>query len=212
MKIKWLGHSCFEITTESNIKIITDPCDPTTGYKLENIETDILTISHGHHDHNYTPAISHADYTFSQAGEFEACGIKIRGIKSFHDDCNGEKRGENIIFCFEIEGMTVAHMGDIGYFDEALAAQIGNVDVLLVPVGGVFTIDAVQARQLANMLKAKAVIPMHYKTPALSFELDDVGTFVDNAANCSIHRLNRQEVYLSKEFMGEDRILILSYK
>lgn len=212
MRIKWLGHSCFMITNEAGVRILTDPCDPDTGYQLRDIETDILTVSHSHHDHCYTDAVKGTPVTLTDAGEYEVCGIKIRGISSYHDDCFGRKRGTNTIFCFETDGIKVVHMGDIGYFDDTLTEKIGETDVLLVPIGGIYTIDASQARELANRLNCKVLIPMHYKTPALNFELDDIDEFISSVADCSIHRLGKTEAVLNKEYMDEKRVLILSYK
>ena len=213
MKIKWYGHSCFKLTSDAGVSIVTDPCDEETGYKLSDISADIVTVSHDHHDHNYVQAVAGSPIIIRTAGEHEACGIKIKGIKSYHDDEHGKKRGDNIIFRFEIDGLTVLHAGDIGDIsDSKLIDEIGKVDVLMVPIGGVYTINAAQARQLANMLCAKAVIPMHYKTAALTFDLGDLDTFVDHAVDCSIHRLNQSEAVIEKEYLGSDRILILSYK
>ena len=212
MKIKWYGHSCFMLTNDAGVRIVTDPCDPSTGYKLSGIETDILTLSHGHHDHNFTGAIANKPETFTEPGEYEYKGVKITGIPSYHDDEGGAKRGENVVFKFETDDLSVVHAGDLGAFDEKLAEQIGKTDVLLVPVGGVFTINAEQARAFANMLKAKVVIPMHYKTAALSFELGSVNEFIKNAADCSIHDLKQSEATVSADCLGTDRILILQYE
>lgn len=213
MKIKWYGHSCFKLTSENGVSIVTDPCDPPTGYELKNISSEIITVSHDHHDHNYTKAVPGNPTVINTVGEHEVCGIRIRGIKSFHDECRGKKRGENIVFKYKIDGLNIVHMGDIGDISEqSLIDEIGETDVLLVPIGGIYTIDAAQARQLANKLHAKAVIPMHYKTASLAFELGDLDTFVDHAVDCSIHRLNQSEAVIEKDFLGSDRILILSYE
>ena len=212
MKIKWYGHSCFLLKNDAGVRILTDPCDPGTGYRLSGIETDILTMSHAHHDHNYAKAVSNKPAVYTQAGEYQHMGVKITGIKSFHDDVMGKKRGENIIFKFETDNLSVVHAGDLGYFNNDLAGTIGKTDVLLVPIGGVYTINAEQARKLANMLHAKVVIPMHYKTPALTFELDGINEFIRNAADCSIHDLKQSEATVSAECLGTDRILILDYE
>ena len=213
MKIKWYGHSCFMLESENGTKIVTDPCDPSTGYDLPAIETDIVTVSHAHHDHNYTEAVKKYDLLLDTASEVEYKGIRIKGILTYHDDVQGKKRGGNIVYVYDIDGMKVAHAGDIGEIpDSRTLAQIGDVDILLVPVGGVFTIDSKQAREFANMLKPKVVIPMHYKTHKLTFDLADVSEFVNKAENCRIHRLNQDECTLSKETLGEDRIIVFSVK
>lgn len=212
MKIKWYGHSCFLMTNGEGIRVLTDPCDPSTGYKLADIETDIVTLSHNHHDHNYTAAAKGSYTLINKPGSYTVKGVRITGIKSYHDDALGKKRGENICFKFETEGLSVVHAGDIGAFDAKLVTEIGKTDVLLVPIGGVYTIDAEGARALANSLSAKVVIPMHYKTPALTFELGDINSFIRNAADCSIHDLKQSEASISADCLGTDRILILEYE
>ena len=210
MKIRWYGHSCFQLTNDAGVRIITDPCDPSTGYKLEGLQADILTISHGHHDHNYIQAVTGNPQIIDKAGTYDAFDVRITGIPSFHDDVMGKKRGTNIIFKFETDNLSIVHAGDLGFFDEHLVKAIGKTDVLLVPIGGIFTIDAKQARELANCLKARVVIPMHYKTPLLTFELAELTEFIKNAKDCSIHDLKQSEATVSAEYLGTDRILILS--
>lgn len=213
MKIKWLGHSCFILTSETGTKVLTDPCDPETGYNLCGIETDIVTVSHSHHDHNYVAAVANEPVVIDSIGCYEEKGVKICGILTYHDECCGKMRGENILFKYEIDGIKVVHAGDLGYIPDATTiAEIGAVDVLLVPVGGIYTINATQARIFANMLKPKVVIPMHYKTPALQFELDTADEFVNKAVDCNIHKLNQSEAVLTHENLGNDRVLVLTYE
>ncbi|MBQ9950487.1 MAG: MBL fold metallo-hydrolase [Clostridia bacterium] len=213
MKIKWYGHSCFMLTSDSGVRILTDPCDPSTGYDISGVEADAVTVSHDHHDHNYLDAVKGDPVVIRDEKPTEVCDIKVQGVCTYHDDCGGKKRGKNIVFIFEIDGLRIIHAGDLGDIsDPDLAKRIGKCDVLLVPIGGVYTIDAPQARAFANMLHAKVVIPMHYKTDALTFELGDVDTFVDHAVDCSIHRLKKSEAVLDKSCLGSDRILLLSYK
>lgn len=212
MKIKYYGRSCFMLTDEKGVRILTDPCDPSTGYELNGIEADVVTISHGHHDHNYKTAVCGDPVFVETVGKHEVHGISIHGFRTFHDNCRGEKRGENIMFKYIIDGMSVVHAGDIGSIANIASEDIGDVDVLFVPVGGVYTIDSHDARLLANVLKPKVVIPMHYKTSALTFDLDSVDGFVNGAVDCKIHRLNQSEAVLTKESLGEDRILVLSHK
>ena len=212
MKIRWYGHSCFMLTDSNGVRVLTDPCDPGTGYKLSGIETDVVTISHGHHDHNYMEAVSGSPEVINTAGKHEFRGVKITGFETFHDDCGGKKRGENIMFIYEMDDMRVLHAGDLGAVpDTDTIEALGRVDVLLVPVGGVFTVNYMGAREFANAVKPKVVIPMHYKTPALSFGLETVDEFLKSARDCKIHRLNQCEATLTTESLGDDRILVMDY-
>lgn len=212
MKIKWYGHSCFMLTNDSGVRVLTDPCDPTTGYTLSGIEADAVTVSHGHHDHNYMDAVNGSPEVIDKPGEYTVRDVKIIGFTTFHDDCGGKKRGENTMFLFETDDMRVLHAGDLGTVpDEATISALGRVDVLLVPVGGVFTVNYAGAREFANAVKPKVVIPMHYKTAALTFDLETVDKFLSEARDCKIHRLNQCEAVLTRDSLGDDRILVMDH-
>lgn len=213
MKITWYAHSCFLLTDENGVKILTDPCDPSVGYTLSGIECDAVTVSHSHFDHCYTAAAAGDPVIIREVGEYDVNGVKVTGFPSFHDDAHGAKRGSNIMFLFEMDGIRLLHAGDICALpaEEELNA-IGPVDVLLVPVGGKYTLDYSGARELANLLKPSVVIPMHYKTPALNIDIDDCAKFVASAQDCSIHKLNDCEANIYKNTLGEDRVLVLDPK
>lgn len=212
MKLKWYGHSCFLLTTESGFRILTDPCDDSTGYHLSDIEADLVTSSHDHFDHNYFAAVAGDPPRITEPGEYEAGGVKITGIPAWHDDRQGALRGRNIIFVFEIDGMRVAHLGDLGHMpDEATIAAIGDLDVLLSPVGGTFTIEQDITREIANATRANVLVPMHYKTDVLNFDIKGVQPLLTNAKDCTVHRLKESECVLTKENLGTARIVVLDY-
>ncbi len=214
MQIKWYGHSCFLITAQTGTRILTDPYDPRMGYPAHKIECDVVTSSHAHYDHNYFDMCAGEPLRITQAGQYEADGVKIRGVETAHDDANGAKRGKNIVFIFELEDMRVVHAGDLGAIpDEATLEQIGHADVLLVPVGGHYTIDQAGARELANLLTPRVVIPMHYKTTALAPDspLKGIEPFINSLSNCAIHRLRQSEAVLSRASLGTDRVITLEY-
>ena len=163
MTIKWLGHSCFLFTDANGIRMLTDPCDPATGYDIGTVKADAVTSSHAHHDHNYFAAAKNAR-VINEPGEHTVKGVKIIGFPTWHDDERGALRGQNIMYLFEMDGLRVMHAGDIGHLpDAATVKAIGRVDVLLTPVGGVYTIDAVQAKELIDALKPRIAVPMHYR-------------------------------------------------
>jgi L-ascorbate metabolism protein UlaG (beta-lactamase superfamily) len=201
------------MTDSKGTRVFTDPFDPKTGYSLPKTETDFVTCSHDHFDHNYLEAAAGTPDVIDKAGEYEVNGLRIRGIETNHDNVGGTKRGKNIVFIFEMDGMRIAHFGDIGEIpDEETLKAIGGVDVMLVPIGGIYTIDHTEALRLANLVRPNVVIPMHYSTPDVNIKLGPLAPMLRDAKNCKIHRLNQQEVTLTRESLGEDRLLILSYK
>ncbi|QAA32258.1 MBL fold metallo-hydrolase [Clostridium manihotivorum] len=169
MKIKWFGHSCFMITSDNGTRIIIDPYKNMLGYKLpKDIEVEIVVTSHDHGDHNYIEAVEGNFVHINKTGSFLEHGIEIKGVEAFHDKVSGAKKGKNIVYNFAIDGIKLCHCGDLGHTLNAdLVKEIGLVDILLVPVGGGFTIDAVDAVEVMNQLNPTVVIPMHYRTKAL---------------------------------------------
>ena len=213
MQITWYGHSCFLLTSESGYSILTDPCDPETGYELSNLVCDAVTISHEHHDHNCLAIVAGTPEIIRTPGEHSAGGISVKGFTNYHDNEKGAKRGENIVFLYEIDGLKILHLGDLGHMlpDETIKT-IGDVDVLLAPIGGVFTINAKSATELADRLNAKVLIPMHYKTPALHFNIEGLEPLLAANANRRVHHLNANTATLSHDTLGDRRLLILDYK
>lgn len=188
MKIKYLAHSAFAITANSGVKIVADPyqTSPSLTYGQITESADIVTVSHKHFDHNNVAAVRGNPEVVSRAGRLVVKGIEIKGITSAHDDSGGRMRGGNIIFCFEVDGVAVCHLGDLGHrLDERQLKEIGRVDVLLIPVGGNFTIDAKIATEVCNQLKPRVVIPMHYKTERSIPGISGVEEFLSGKANVS---------------------------
>ncbi len=178
MDISWLGHSCFRVRG-SNAIVITDPYSPSLGYSLGKPTARIVTVSHQHSGHSYVQGIGGEPRLVIRPGEYEISGVLIIGIATFHDADRGRERGENTVYLMEVDEISVCHLGDLGH---ALTAEqveeIGNVDVLLLPVGGMSTINAPVAAEVVRQLEPKAVVPMHYKTSALSWELESVERFL----------------------------------
>ena len=215
MEIKWFGHSCFLLTGENGTRVLMDPPDPSTGFVIKPMKADVVTSSHSHYDHAYFPLALGNPVRVTEAGIHALDGVTITGVSWWHDDALGKKRGPNILFTVEMDGIRLLHAGDIGCLpDEETVKQLGETDVLLVPVGGFYTIDHAQALELCNLLKPKVVIPMHYKTdemrPDLAEKLSGINAFLNAARNCSIHRLRQSEATLTKESLGADRIITLA--
>jgi L-ascorbate metabolism protein UlaG (beta-lactamase superfamily) len=213
MEIKWYGHSCFLLTSSRGTRILMDPCSPDTGYALGPIQADAVTCSHDHYDHNYVPAAVENPMIIRGPGEHLVKDTLIKGVPAWHDDAQGGKRGPNMMYIVQMDDMRILHAGDIGHLpDEESLGMIGDIDVFLVPVGGVYTINYLQALEMANMLRPSVVIPMHYKTPHCTVDLGELAPFISTAKDCKIHRLNQSEATLSRESLGEDRVLVLDYE
>ncbi|MEA2065112.1 MAG: MBL fold metallo-hydrolase [Patescibacteria group bacterium] len=183
MCIIWHGHSCFSIKTKSllneNINIVIDPFDgKKTGINLPKLKADIVLSSHNHYDHNNVKAIQGNPFIVKTLGEFEIKNVFIQGIPSFHDKKNGAERGNNIIFYLESEKIHIAHLGDLGHIlDEKQMSKLSKIDILMVPVGGKYTINYSEAIEVINQIEPKIIIPMHYKIPGLKVDIDTVDKF-----------------------------------
>jgi len=176
--ITWLGHSCFRIKGSQAI-IITDPFPPELGYTLGKQTANIITLSHQHPSHSYAQGIGGEPKIIKGPGEYEISGILIIGIATFHDNQRGQVRGKNTVYVMEIDGVSVCHLGDLGHvLSTEQVEEIGRVDVLFLPVGGGSTINPAIAAEVILQLEPNAVIPMHYKTPAIKRELDSVDVFL----------------------------------
>ncbi|OGM31189.1 hypothetical protein A2803_01800 [Candidatus Woesebacteria bacterium RIFCSPHIGHO2_01_FULL_44_21] len=169
MDVIFLGHSSFHIKGK-DASIVTDPFSPeTVGIRFPKVSATIVTVSHDHDDHNAASLVEDARKVIAGPGEYEIDGISILGISSFHDDKKGAERGKNTIYVFEIDGFRVAHLGDLGHrlADEAVE-DIGDVDILMIPVGGGYTIGPKEAAEVARAIEPKVIIPMHYQMPGLN--------------------------------------------
>ena len=184
MQIVWKGHACFFIVASpekrSQARIVIDPYEETIGLKLPSTEADLVLVSHDHYDHNNARAIKGEPFIASSVGEYEVKGVFVTGIPSFHDNAKGEERGRNTIFVIDAEDMRLCHLGDLG--QQELTAeqvdQIGEVDVLFIPVGGTYTIDAKAAAHIVSQIEPKIVIPMHYALPKLKAKLAGADQFL----------------------------------
>jgi L-ascorbate metabolism protein UlaG (beta-lactamase superfamily) len=176
--ITWLGHSCFRIRGSQAI-IITDPFPPDIGYTLGKQTADIVTISHPHPSHSYDEGISGEHRLVKGPGEYEISGVLILGIGAFHDAVKGQSRGKNTVYLMEVDGVAICHLGDIGHvLDNGQVEEMGNVDILMVPVGGASTINAAMAAEVIRKLEPKIVLPMHYRTPQTNRDLEPVDNFL----------------------------------
>ncbi len=205
MTITWIGQACFRIQDKigpEGLTLATDPFDKSTGLKAPNFEADVATVSHGHSDHNNVRSLRGEPFVIDTPGEYDVKGIMIQGIPSFHDDKSGKERGENIIYRIEMDDITIAHLGDLGHtlFNEQLE-QLEGVDILMIPVGGKYTIDAKKAVEVVSQIEPRIVIPMHYKIKGLSLDLDGVEKF---EKELGVRSTNEDKLRLNKKDLPQE--------
>ena len=166
MLLTCLGHAKFLIELNSGLRIVTDPFDAACGYPLTETQADVVLVSHGHHDHSAVETISGNPRIIREAGTYTLeSGVTVTAIPAFHDEVQGAKRGSTLLFLLEAEGLRIAHLGDLGHLLTAEQRKaLAPVDVLMLPVGGFYTIDAATAQEVAESLRARVIVPMHYRT------------------------------------------------
>jgi len=196
MKVKWLGHACFLIVSDKGLRIITDPYTSGSngvGYAPINEPADVVTTSHDHFDHNAVASVPGNPEVVKSTGMANAKGIQFKGIPTYHDDCQGKRGGNNVVFCFSVDGFRLCHLGDLGHrLSKEQIAEIGAVDMLFIPVGGNYTMDVKIAGQVCDDLKPRVIVTMHYKTPKLDFPITGVDDFIAGKKN--VRKLDSTEV------------------
>jgi L-ascorbate metabolism protein UlaG (beta-lactamase superfamily) len=189
MTIQWYGHACFKITTRwtppgspqsEEIVFVIDPFDKKIGLRPPGGKADVVLVTHDHDDHNNAGALSGDPLVISGPGEYDVKGVFIKGLGAYHDMKEGRERGRVTMYVLEMEDLKICHLGDFGQEEltEEQLAQIGDIDILMVPVGGVYTIDAEGAQKIANQIEPAIIIPMHYHVPGLSVKLEKVEEFL----------------------------------
>ncbi|MFZ1948121.1 MAG: MBL fold metallo-hydrolase [bacterium] len=215
MRIKWLGHAAFVLTSQAGTRVLTDPYRSgafggAVGYRPIGERVDVVTVSHDHEDHNCLDGLPEGYQTVTKPGSHTAAGLSITGVKTYHDCHQGKERGRNVVYVIEIDGIRVAHLGDLGH---ALCGEdakaLGRVDVLLVPVGGHFTMEPGEALSVVRALRPSVVIPMHYKTDVLDFPVKPVEDFLSLAGGHE--RPGASEVEIKKDDLGGQRTVVLEH-
>lgn len=215
MQIIWHGQACFQITAipqkNSQIRIIVDPYSEEIGLKLPKLEADIVLITHKHYDHNNLKAVQGNPFLIEGPGEYEAKGAIFQGVHSWHDEKEGAERGSNTIYTIDVEEMRICHLGDFGQ-KELTSEQldkIGEIDILMIPVGGVYTIDAKAAVKIMSQIEPKITLPMHYSVPKLKVKLEGLDKFLKTIGVKSIApepKLSIKKKDISEE---EAKIIVL---
>lgn len=213
MLIEWLGHSAFLLVSNNGKKIVTDPY--TTGayqgtfnYAPIRISPDIVTVSHQHADHNGVDDLPNHAEVMTRAEDRTIQGIRIKGVESAHDDESGALRGTNVVFVMDVDGIRVCHLGDLGQvLSPQQVEQVGSVDILLIPVGGYYTIGPDQADQVIKQLNPKIAIPMHFKTDKVEFPILPVSEFIRGKENVQVRPSTELEI--TKEQLPTGTIVVV---
>ncbi len=211
MKIQWLGHACFLITTADGVKIATDPYDSSIGLKLPPVSADIVTTSHGHFDHAAVSEIHGTPKVVNSPEGLDYGKVKIRGVATYHDEHKGAQRGPNIMFVISAAddggSISVCHAGDLGHLlTPEMVEGLKGLDVFMVPVGGTYTLDAAGARKVVDQIGPRIVIPMHYKIPGLSLGVEGADKFL--AGQQEVTRLKELEI-TGRDLPPKMRIVVL---
>ena len=216
MQIFWRGQSCFQMVSSSakngQVKIIIDPYSEEIGLKFPKSDADIVLSTHNHYDHNNIKAVSGNPFIIDGPGEYEVKGVFVQGIHSWHDEKQGSERGANTIYTIEVEDLKLCHLGDLGQTEltSEQLEKIGDVDVLMIPVGGFYTIDAKGALKILSQIEPKIIIPMHYALPKLKVKLDGVDKFLKAVGVKSLEP--QAKLSIRKKDISEDeaKIIVLS--
>lgn len=202
MVITWYGQSCFRVQSGEAVLAI-DPFSKAIGLTPPRFRADFVLVTHGHPDHAHTEAISGNPFTVAGPGEYEHRGVRIQGIATFHDKSHGKERGANTVYTIAMEDIRLAHLGDFGegvMRDETVEA-IGDIDILMIPVGGKYTLNAEEAAHVVREIEPKIVIPMHYKIPGLAVPLEGVERFLKETGGGG--KAAQEKLTVRKRDLGE---------
>jgi len=212
MEITFIGHSCFKIK-DKDVTLVIDPYDPKIGYKLPKLECDILLSTHNHPDHHNIAGVSGYRLLIEGPGEYEANGVFVYGIQVYHDNKDGKERGTNTIYQIDIDGMSLLHLGDLGHeLSKETLEKIGDIDVLMIPVGGTYTIDAETASEVISEIEPGIVIPMHYQTDDAQIEkLAGVDKFLDEmGVEDSAKKEDKLKISSKSDIPEETEVVVLN--
>ncbi|MFZ5559740.1 MAG: MBL fold metallo-hydrolase [Patescibacteria group bacterium] len=215
MKIAWYGQSCFKLLVKTNngekITVIIDPFSKEIGLNPPRGSADIVIVSHNHYDHNNVKSVSGELFIIDGPGEYDIKKVFIKGIYSFHDNSEGKERGINTISVIEAEDMKICHLGDLGQkeLSDKQLEKIGEIDILMVPVGGIYTINGSEAVKIINQIEPKIIIPMHYKIPGLNIKLNPVEKFLEEIGG---EKETMEEFSIQKKDLTEEEMKVVVMK
>jgi len=213
MVITWYGQACFKLQSGATTMVV-DPFEKKLGLNPPKFEAQLALITHEHFDHNNVKSIGGAPFVIDCPGEYEVGGVRVKGISSFHDDKEGAERGANTIYVIKMEDVLVAHLGDLGQkqLTEEQLDVLGEVDILMIPVGGTYTIDAETAVEVTNQIGPRIVIPMHYKIPGLKVKLDPVTDFLKEIGQADVQPVEKLTIKQKDLPDVDDKMEVVVFK
>lgn len=210
MQIQWLGQSAFKIQGK-DVTVAIDPHDK-TGLKMPKFQADLLLITHDHDDHNNVKAIRGNPFIIDGAGEYEVKNVFVYGLRSFHDKKEGAERGKCTAYVIEMEGIKIGHLADFGQekLTERQLEYLEGVDILMIPVGGTYTINGPEAVKIISQIQPRIVIPMHYKLPGLKIKLDGADKFLKEYGVDNPEKLDKLKILKKDLPQEETKVIILN--
>ena len=210
MKLKYYGHACFTLRFADGTTLTIDPFDESVSYAPCDAVCDAALLSHDHFDHNHIQSLRGDFRVVREAGSYDVRGVRITAVHSFHDKKGGALRGKNLIFRIEGDGLTIVHLGDLGHMpDEKQLRAISGADVLLIPIGGTYTIDTPEAEELIRLAQPKHAVAMHFRTPDYDFNASTCEAF---ARDMQAVRMPREVEITPETLSALPEAMILSYK
>jgi L-ascorbate metabolism protein UlaG (beta-lactamase superfamily) len=209
MRIVWHGHACFEVN--NGVTVVTDPHDgKSIGIAPPSVEADVVLLSHDHFDHNYARIVGGNPNVVESMINEPVMGMRTRAFQTYHDGQDGRKRGENRVYKFELDGVSFCHLGDLGHpLSEEMISALGDLDVLFIPVGSVFTIDGETAWKLVTKVQPKVAVPMHYRVKGLSLSIRPLGDFLDQAG-APIMRVGNEVTFEKEDLPQSTEVWVFS--
>lgn len=211
MEIIWYGHSCFKITERGHATVITDPYDAQSiGHSPLSVEAEIVTISHNKPGHNNVAAVKGQPFIVSGLGEYEIGGVFITALQTNSNNSSLELSERNTIYVFDFGGLKIAHLGGVNHIpNQSEVEELGNVHVLLTPIGGTSTLNAVQAAEIVNMIEPNIVVPMHYMTETSIIKLDPLNKFLKEMGLSNVEPINSLKVSSPRNLPEETQVVVL---
>ena len=209
--LRWHGHSCFELRDSATV--ITDPHDgKSIGIPAPSLRGDVVLVSHDHFDHNCVRQVKGSEISVIRDPQMTVeRGVRVQGIETYHDTAKGSKRGRNIVFKVEMDGMTLCHLGDLGHMlDDSQLEEVGTPDILLIPVGNTFTLDVRSAIDLAKRISPKVIVPMHYRVGGLSLSIRPVDDFLGGFTESEIVRVGNEIEFKPEDLPESTEVWVFS--
>ncbi|NOY14855.1 MAG: MBL fold metallo-hydrolase [bacterium] len=209
VEIRYLGHAGFYIRSKQ-AKLVIDPFSPEVGFAMKKVEADVVLVSHNHFDHSYVDGVKGDFVVINGPGEYEVLGVKVRGFKTYHDKNKGAERGVNTLYSMKVDGISAVHVGDLGHvLENGIIEELGEVDVLFVPVGGFFTLELSDVVKLVEQIEPRIIIPMHYKTKEHSQTFEKIAGIEPFLQEMGVKEWEAVDKLVLKKDEEVDRVVVM---